>query len=184
VALIGALVLPAAVTIRPFLFTYSPQEAVSKIYPLEGFDVMQAVGRRVAQLAGPDDRIFIHGSEPEVLFYARRVSATRYIILFPLYGPYRNVHEKQVAAAEEVARANPAVVVYFPNGFLHLLGTEDYFTLWSKAYLERGFRTDSCLILDEAMNAHFNLLASGRKSPVADGEILIGAVFRRKPAAP
>jgi 4-amino-4-deoxy-L-arabinose transferase-like glycosyltransferase len=68
----------------PFLFVWSPAESVRKIYPVDKFAEMRLVGERVAQITRPDDRVFIFGAEPEVLFYARRVSATRYIFLFPL----------------------------------------------------------------------------------------------------
>jgi hypothetical protein len=45
------------------------------------------------------------------LFYARRPSATRYIFLFPLYGPYESAGERQMAAAKEIERAQPLAAV-------------------------------------------------------------------------
>ena len=76
---------------------------------------MPQFAARIAKITPPDQRVFVFGAEPELLFYAQPVSATRYIFLFPLYGPYRNVREKQIAAAAEIEGAAPAAVVYVPN---------------------------------------------------------------------
>ncbi len=80
-------VLPA-VAMFPYLFVYTPADAVRRLYPGDAFAEMPDLAARLAQTTGADDRVFVFGAEPEVLFYARRVSATRYIFLFPLYGPY------------------------------------------------------------------------------------------------
>ena len=49
---------------------------------------MPAVAAEVASQTLPDDRVFLFASEPEVLFYARRISASRYIFLFPVFGTF------------------------------------------------------------------------------------------------
>src|SRR5205085_2329682 len=90
VAVVLALAVLPAITLWPFLFTYTPAEAVRKIYPGDFFAEMPQFARRLETLTPPDKRVFVFGAEPELLFYARRASATRYIFLFPLYGPYGN----------------------------------------------------------------------------------------------
>ena len=85
-------VLPA-VAMVPFLFLYSPAEAVRKLYPGDAFAEMPVLAARLAAATGAEDRVFVFGAEPEVLFYAKRVSATRYIFLFPLYGPYADAQK-------------------------------------------------------------------------------------------
>lgn len=146
-------ILPA-ITLYPFIFQYSPVEAVKKIYPTNSFDVMPDVARRISQMTGPDDSVFIFGAEPEVLFYARRVSATRYIFLFPLYGPYRHVREEQIATAQEISRHHPEAALYYPNKLFFLPGSDQFFTEWTKEYLQEHFQADSCLILDDQGARH------------------------------
>ncbi len=76
---------------------------------------------------------------PELLFYARRASATRYIFLFPLFGPYAGAREKQVSAALEITRSRPAAEFYLPNELFDLPGRESYLAVWSFDYLHRIF---------------------------------------------
>src|SRR5262249_18489326 len=104
--------------------------------------------------------IFIFGSEPELLFYAHRPSATRYIFLFPLYGPYGNAREKQLSAAAEIERANPPTAVYFPNLLFFTSGTDQYFTDWSRSYMDRNFDVDTLLVAGEFGAAHVVNVAS------------------------
>jgi hypothetical protein len=133
-------------TLWPFWFNYTPSDAVRKIYPGNFFAEMPEFAARVAQVTSAEQRVFVFGAEPELLFYAQRVSATRYIFLFPLYGPYRSARDKQIAAAEEIQRAAPAAAVYVPNDLFFNPGSDQYFTDWSLSYLQQNFYPDRWLI--------------------------------------
>ena len=74
-------VLPA-ITLWPFLFTYTSAEAVRKIYPGNFSPRCPNLRSRIESVTPPETPVFIFGAEPELLFYARRPSATRYIFLF------------------------------------------------------------------------------------------------------
>ena len=127
-ALILVLAVLPGITLWPFLFSSTPRNAVRKIYPGNFFAEMPEFARRIESLTPPEKPVFIFGAEPELLFYARRPSATRYIFLFPLYGRYGNAREKQLAAAAEIERANPPTAVYFPNALFFISGTDQYST--------------------------------------------------------
>ena len=144
---VGLIILPAVV-IYPFVFTYSPAEKVRKIYPGNSFAEMPELGRQLARLTRPTDRVYIFGAEPEVLFYARRVSATRYIFLIPLYGPYPDARIRQMLTAGEIADANPAAAVYLPNDLFFVPGAEQYLTQWSRAYFQKKFQPKFYLTVD------------------------------------
>jgi 4-amino-4-deoxy-L-arabinose transferase-like glycosyltransferase len=150
VASAGALLALPLTVLYPFWFSYSPETAVGKIYPGNTFGLMPQFGERIAQMTRPDDRVYIFGAEPELFFYAHRTSATRYIFLFPLYGQYPGVLEKQKATADEVIRNQPAAAVWFPNGLFFAPGTEQMFTRWSYDYLKSHFREDTYLMMDQA----------------------------------
>jgi len=170
------LVLPPAMTLFPFLFVYSPSEAVRKIYdPGNPFAEMPEIGRRIARMTQPGDRVFVFGMEAEALFYARRVSATRYVNLLPLYNPRRDMREKQDATAREVAQARPAAALYAPNGLMSLPGSEQWFSDWSQSYLAADFFVDSFLILNQTNGDC--LMVPG--SP-AVGQQVIGVLFLRR----
>jgi len=163
----AALAILPALTFYPFEFDYSPEKSVREIYPGEFFDQMPAMGKRIAETTKPGDKVFIFGAEPELLFYARRASATRYIFLFPLYGPYRDALEKQRASAAEVMTAKPAAAVYLPNNLFFLPGTEQFFTNWTNRYLAENFYPDSFPTMDSAGVAHRLILL--KKHPESGG---------------
>lgn len=180
-AIIGLLLvlLPAA-ELYPYLFRYTPQQAVDKMYPHNPFAVMPALGARLAELTRPADKVFVFGAEPELLFYARRVSATRYIFLFPLFGPYSDALEKQKAVAEEVIRANPAAVFVMPNRLFAIPGSEQYFSRWSMAYANANYRADCYLVLDKSNRLHVVDVSDGRLPQSLPGQDVVGALMIRK----
>jgi hypothetical protein len=183
-ALILVLVVLPVITLWPFLFTYTPAEAVRKIYPGNFFAEMPEFAGRIEGVTPPDGRVFVFGAEPELLFYAHRASATRYIFLFPLYGPYGNVRERQMAAVSEIERAQPATAVYLPNALFFVSGTDQYFTQRSMSYLQENFYADTWLIADQFGNTRIVTAASGEEpDSFRPDQQLIGAILVRKPAS-
>lgn len=184
--LVAVLAILPAVTLWPFLFRYTPAKAVRRIYPGDFFAEMPHFAQRIEELTPENKPIFIFGSEPELLFYAHRRSATRYIFLFPLYGPYGDAREKQLAAAAEVESANPPTVVYFPNLLFFTSGTDQYFTDWSRSYMDQNFYVDTFLIADESGTAQVLNVASGVQADASQAsEAVIGAILtKQSPAAP
>jgi 4-amino-4-deoxy-L-arabinose transferase-like glycosyltransferase len=176
----GLLALPPLIVIFPFVFSYSPAHAVRKIYAGNDFEGMRILGERLAQMTNPEDRVFIFGAEPEVLFYAQRVSATRYIFLFPLYGPYRDALDKQTATANEITANRPAAALYCPGQMFFVPGSEQYFTGWSQSYLRSNFQVDTCLTLDPAENDHLYTGVGNQVPYVPDGQRIVGLLFKRR----
>jgi len=148
------LVLPLSVDI-PFLFVYSPREAAREIYPGNSlFAEMPDLGKRIAALTRPNDRVFMFGADPEALFYARRISATRYIFLLPLYGSYSDADALQKKTAAEVSAQAPTAAIYLPNQMFFDPGDDQYFTQWSKAYLKAQFHPDTYFAIDQYNIGH------------------------------
>jgi hypothetical protein len=69
------------------------------------------VAQHLARLTKPTDRVFVAGSEPQVLFYAKRLSATRFVIVYPLMIPTPLAQGYQAEATRELARHPPAAIV-------------------------------------------------------------------------
>jgi hypothetical protein len=176
----GLITLPPVLVIYPFIFSYSPAEIIGRIYPGDAFAVDRFLGERIAQITRPDDRVFIFGAEPQVLFYAQRVSATRYIFLFPLYGPYRDALNKQIATANEISENQPAAALYQANGLFFIPGSEQYFTQWSRSYLKDNFRADTYMIMGSSNNIRFISNIPKQALSDSDRNHTIGIVFIRK----
>ncbi|MEY2600992.1 MAG: hypothetical protein QOJ36_311 [Verrucomicrobiota bacterium] len=180
-ALFGLLlvVLPLK-TLWPFWFSYTPADAVRTIYPGNFFAEMPEFAARIAQVTSSEQRVFVFGAEPELLFYAQRVSATRYIFLFPLYGPYRNARQKQIAAADEIQRVAPTAAAYVPNDLFFNSGNDQYFTDWSLSYLQENFYPDTWLIKQSPTTAQ--IVRAEPNSP--EPERFLGAILVKKASAP
>jgi len=129
-SLAAALAVPVILIIYPYLFSYTPAEAADKMYPGNYPAEKALLAERLAEVTQPGDKVFVFGAEPEILFYARRVSATRYIFLFPLYGPYSDAKARQIAAANEIVSNAPAAVLNLPNALFLAPGSEQYFNRW------------------------------------------------------
>ncbi len=168
--------------LAPFIVRYTPTEAVHRIYPGDIFAEMPLLASRLAEATSPGERVFVFGTEPEVLFYAQRVSATRYIFLYPLYGPYRGVLDKQRAAARQIELNQPAAAAYIPNAILLNSGTEQFFTRWTETYLRENFRGDGSITRDAAGAGCFLTSTDGKHFPIPQGHQMIGALFVRQQA--
>ena len=177
---IVALALPACFIV-PF-WLVSPEEAVRKIYPGNYFAEMQQIGTRLAEITRPEDKVFVFGAEPEVLFYARRVSATRYIFLFPLYGPYADAKEKQLATIDELTTNNPAALLYFPNRLFFVPGTEQLLTHWTQSQIRTNYTADLWLAADQNGVAHLYHGQGITPPRETAGQRVLGGLFLRRGA--
>jgi hypothetical protein len=140
VALVSILTLGPLVLAALRFWALSPAEAMQTIYPGNAFQRMPALAREIASVSEPEDTVFIFGTEPELLFYARRVSASRYHLLFPLFGPYPDALERQRGVAVEVARAQPAVLVRIPDTEFFVDGAPQFLTRWFRRFSAQHYR--------------------------------------------
>ena len=69
------------------------------------------VARRLAELTAPNDRVFVAGSEPQILFYAHRLSSSRFVIVYPLFIPTPLARGYQAEAMRDLERHPPAAIV-------------------------------------------------------------------------
>jgi hypothetical protein len=173
-----ACAIPAIFTV-PFLFK-SPDDVSKAIYPSNFCPEMQRIGQRLAETTAPSDKVYVFGAEPEVLFYARRVSATRYVFLFPLYGPYRDVKEKQAVTIEEVTTNHPGALFFMPNS-LFMTAKEQLLTQWTQAELRKNFSGDTWLAADQNGLGHLYSGPGITPPREAAGQRVLGGLFLRKP---
>jgi hypothetical protein len=116
-ALAVTLLLPAAV-LAPglahdarFFFQYSPDEKVRALYAANPFDVSASFASRLDATTRADDTVLVYGSEPQILFLARRVSATRYIEFYPLTLPGQTAERRQREAWADITRSSPQAIL-------------------------------------------------------------------------
>lgn len=137
IAGVGALAVVPLAAVAIGFWRIDPAEASRRIYPGNYFDAMPAIAAEVASQTSPTDRVFVFGSEPEIYFYARRISASRYIFLFPLFGGFSNVEQRQAEVIAEVEAARPAAIVWSPLDFGR---GGQRFGEWMRAYVDAHYR--------------------------------------------
>jgi hypothetical protein len=172
---------PAAIAVS-FWFM-SPTDAVRQIFPGNNFDMMPAVAQEIASVTAPDDTVFIFGAEPEILFYAQRRSASRYIFLFPLYGPWEDALERQHQVAQEIREASPAAILFMPNAIFFAKGNEQYLTRWLQKYLDENYRLHATVSAGETAEIAIQRAKHGAARPL-EGKTPYGWLLLRNPAPP
>jgi hypothetical protein len=76
------------------------------------FNESLEVAKHVSKLTGHDDYVYVAGSEPQVLYYSDRKSASRFITTYPLLvpSPWREDYQKEVL--NDLTTKRPKVIVY------------------------------------------------------------------------
>jgi hypothetical protein len=145
---------------------------------------MPAIASEIESLSEPDDSVFLFGAEPELLFYARRTSATRYIYLFPLFGPFPDARERQQGVIDEVSSARPSVMVWLPNRMFFKKGAPQLLTSWFRRFSAREYRIHAFRIKVEDGGVELLRVPEGlTPSAVLRGRRPTATIFVRKDAA-
>lgn len=98
--------------------TLSPKTfAAAKLANRSVFLESPMVARRVAELSSPADYVWVAASEPQILFYARRQSPTRFTTVYELVIPSPMRAQYQAEAVREV-QEHPSKLVVWARSWL------------------------------------------------------------------
>jgi hypothetical protein len=97
---------------RALFFELTPNMAARQVYGMNPFPEAVEIARYIREHSGPDSRIAVLGSEPEIYFYAGRYSATGYIYTYPLMEPHPYALTMQREMISEIERAQPEFIVF------------------------------------------------------------------------
>jgi 4-amino-4-deoxy-L-arabinose transferase-like glycosyltransferase len=130
-----------------YWLVYSPKQ-ISKLvyndyYPLEAR--IKYIGEYINQNSLSDDRIFIFGTAPDILFYSQRRSATKYIIFYPLAEPSKDVLRIQKDIIREISLLKPKYIVDMT--FNKKIFTDQYIVEAVKEILIRNYYPESFVSL-------------------------------------
>ena len=126
--LAGAAVSWPLVAHRSYYFAPTPDAACRQLYGFNPFPESVAMARLLRDHSTADDRVFIFGSEPQILFYAGRPSASRYIFLYPLFAGGSDAEARQREVAEELQqRPRFVVIVHVASSFVAAPGALEGF---------------------------------------------------------
>jgi hypothetical protein len=96
---------------RDVLFAGSPAAMARAVYGPAPFPESIDIARYIRAHSGPEDRIAVLGSEPQIYFYANRRSATGYIYVYALMEVHAFARAMQVEMVREIEAARPKFIV-------------------------------------------------------------------------
>jgi hypothetical protein len=124
------------------LFLEKPEDVAAQAYGGNDFQVFPIIADHLAYEAPPTATLAVLGSEPELLFYARRRSVTGYIYMYDLVQdqPFRPQMEKEMISEVERGQAD---YVIFVNQILSWLPAPleclDKIQSWMMAYTQNEY---------------------------------------------
>jgi len=118
------------------LYTMLPARVSRAIYDGNPFPEAVEIGRYLKERTGPRDTVAVLGSEPEIYFYAERLSATGYMYAYPLMERQRFAAWMQREMIREVEAAHPAYLVdlHVPLSWAVLPDSDGRILDWKKRY--------------------------------------------------
>ncbi len=139
----GAALAISVVQQQRYLFQMSPIEIVRAMYGKSPFPEAIPIADYIRTHTGKDSRIAILGSEPEIPFYAHRLSATGYIYMYSLMEPQQYALTMQDEFIRDVETAQPDYIVFvsYPTSWLQQEGIPSFKILdWWAAYQPQRYK--------------------------------------------
>src|SRR5205823_4472512 len=126
---------------RDYLFSMPVFEVSKSRYGSRPFVEALEIADYIRARTSPSDRIGVLGSEPEIYFYANRISATGYIYVYALLERQKYAIRMQEQMVDELNASRPKYVVFLDiqDSWLGAPGQTfkpyEKFLCWSKSYL-------------------------------------------------
>jgi 4-amino-4-deoxy-L-arabinose transferase-like glycosyltransferase len=120
-----------------YLFRLSPVEVSRRIYSTNPFPEAIRIAKYIKEHTSAQDKVAILGSEPEMLFYSDRLSATGHIYMYGLMEGHRYAGEMQARVIEEIEQAAPLFIVVVHNSASWLLRSDSVNRIldWGDCYI-------------------------------------------------
>lgn len=184
--LVPALLLSAVLsciiyTEREYLFQLSPVETSMKIYGINPFPEAVHIGRYLQQNSALSDRIAILGSEPEILFYSNRLSATGHIYMYGLMEQHQFAEKMQHQLMAEIEATRPAfiVMVNIETSWLRRPTSGNAVHEWAERYTSLHY--DTAGIIEIPADAPTRYYWGAQTSVYLPSSINHLLVFKRRP---
>jgi 4-amino-4-deoxy-L-arabinose transferase-like glycosyltransferase len=137
----AAVVASYAWTEREYLFTMTPREVSRSIYAAQPFVEAPEIARYIRERTAESDRIAVLGSEPEIFFYAGRLSATGYVYTYPLVEIQPFAARMQEEMIRQLRSADPKYLVFveIDESWLVAPGSDSRIVDWGNRYAHECF---------------------------------------------
>lgn len=122
---------------RAYLFVQTPAEISRSIYATNPFPESIEIARYIREHTGPNDRIAIIGSEPQLCFYSGRRSVSGFAYLYPLMEDQPFASQMQRQMIEQIENRGPrlVVLVMITTSWNASQKSEPMFLNWAQRYV-------------------------------------------------
>jgi hypothetical protein len=180
VAVLAAALLVFAWGDREVLFRATPREAGRLVWGGNPFPESVEIARFIRANTEPGDRIAVLGSEPQIYFYARRRSATPYILTYDLMLPGDRARSMQLDMIRKLEEAEPAVLVFVSlhASWLAQEGSPRDLFHWYQRRTKRGYLRVGQINMRRDGEPEYLWGADARRAPLPNGPWI--ALWRRR----
>jgi Dolichyl-phosphate-mannose-protein mannosyltransferase len=126
-----------------FLFESTPLQISRRTFGINPFPEAIEIAAYIRAHSGPNDRIAIVGSEPEIYFYASRQSVTPYVYIYSMMEPHPFALKMQEEFIRDVEAANPEYLigVNVNSSWLRQPSSPTRLSEWFPAFVENRYAT-------------------------------------------
>ncbi len=126
---------------KEHFFVQSPQEVCRAVTGSNPFPEAPHIARYLKEHTTANDHIAVLGSEPEILFYGDRRSATGYIYMYGLMEEQPFAKQMQREMMREIEQTRPKYLVYthVSLSWLEQPASQKTILDWSKSYLQNYY---------------------------------------------
>jgi hypothetical protein len=126
---------------KEYFMTDDPVKISRKIYGDNPFPETVEIARFIQAESSPADKVAVFGSEPQIFFYAKRISATGYIYTYSLMESHDYTLSMQKEMVKEVQSSNPKFIIEVNvyTSWLVQPGSEQYIFGWLDDYVRNGY---------------------------------------------
>ncbi len=163
---------------RDFFFELPVPEANRLVNGTNPFPESIKIAEYIRSQSNPEDKIAVLGSEPQIYFYSKRLSATGYIYMYSLMEPQPYAHQMQEEMIREIEQAHPRFLVLVVMSKSWLAGPNSDQTIfkWADSYCESDYEEVGLMnISDNGTDYYFSNMSVG-VTPAPDHIV----IYRRK----
>jgi Dolichyl-phosphate-mannose-protein mannosyltransferase len=148
-AVLAALILVIPAVSKPWYWiTPNPIEVTLRQLGSQAFEASPLIAGYLREKTGPDDAVWVYGSEPQITFQAERKNANPYVMMYPMTLPFPRQSEFQRRTWERVQALKPAyIIVARPKSLLPRTPGMDTFLDQKLESMETSYPLESCLSL-------------------------------------
>ncbi len=124
-----------------YYFIHAPRQVSRACYGLSPFPEAVVIAGYLKAHTSPADRVAILGSEPEILFHADRISATRHIYMYGLMENHPYAPRMQQEMIREIEQAKPKymVMVNIVSSWFALAPVTSAIIEWGEKYARENY---------------------------------------------